>query len=353
MASGDFTASQYSRILLKEEKMFRDSRAQRSSQYPIDTIQGLAERQKVDMAQRFIGNKCVGYQLTWLKSCGETVTDRLTTAYANCDFTGCDEIESTSLNVDKNLSLSKCFTVWDDQCKDSYTYEEKVAFEMARTKALLEHEANKKMIALLDSSTSPNEYTGAPGDTTTAPGETQIASANFTSELFAYFSIVGEVNRIYDPIIVSGTNMYTDYFLSRFKRDGCCDTDKIFMDGPYRIIFDLTVLEAVAGSQATYMVDAGTYAFWNTTEFDNLTPQLKAKDTYVWKSKSNRLRYRDGNTLKPVYFDVMMKRECKPDPTTGDSLKWGTVYDVSLKGGIFIGPVDCASHTGILKFVQV
>lgn len=351
MAAGDFTASQYSRMLVKEQRMFADSRAQRSQQYPIDALQGLLERQKVDMAQRFVGNKCVGYQLTWLKSCGETVVDRLTTAYADCDFGGCAEIESAKIDVDKNMSLSKCFTVWDDECKDSYEYEEKVAFEMARTKALLEAEANKKMIAFIDANATQNEY----DDTsvgTTATGVTTIPAANWNSDLFAYFAITAEMNRIYDPIFLTGTNLYSENFLARFKRDGCCDSDRIFADGPFRIIFDLVNLDATAGAAVSYLIDPGTYAFWNTTEFDNLTPMLKAQDVYVWKSRSNRLMYRDGNTMKPVFFDVMMKRECKPDPTTGDSLKWGSVYDVSLKGGMFIGPVDCANHTGIIKFVK-
>jgi len=349
MPVGDFTASKSSDILIKAKKMFADSRELRQQQYPIDTIQELASRQKVTLVPQMDGNTCIGFKVIYLKACDETVVDRLTTAYPDCDIVG-PEIESASVTYGKNYSKSKSFTVWDDQCADEFSEVEKTAHAMAQCEATLESDFNKSFISMLNANATANEHVDA--SIGTISGNATYIDGGWSSSLFSYFSISGQINRMYDTVLVSGVNLYSDDFLSRYKRDGCCDTDKIFRDGPFTLIFDLINLDAVVSDKATFMVDLGTFATWGINEFKNDAPMLKAKDTHVFRKKSSRLTFKNGSRQVPFYFDVIRKRDCKVDPTDGDTLKWGTTYDMSLKGAMDIGPLDCNDHTGILKFVD-
>lgn len=357
MAAGDFTASHLPDILVARDQVFKGERHSRGILKDVSIAQAFLERQKVDWKvfydQAGLNNKrkCIGAKVAWLKSCNDEVTDCSEDPITSCDITG-PEMESDNQMYSPNICYSKSMAVADNQCKDMFDKATKIGVAMATIMASLEQEFQKRIIAFLLGNGQQNRYTNpiwtVDGDTTKVPPE------YWNEELLADIVAAGELNDIYDQYLVTGSNFWKANFLSRYK-ENCCRTDSLVTErGPIDMYFDLrNVDQANGGIPTTFLVDSGAYGYFNVTEYQNESPIpfSQGSDLSIMRIPSQRLRYNNGNTLEPVYFDFQIQEKCTV--SNGDMFV-NTVIKGYHNGGLALAPVTCNENdTGILIFENV
>lgn len=351
----NFDASRLPDILLKQDEMWQDPRSKRELQHPLVTAQVLLENQLVTWTPVMKGRQCIGVSATWLKSCEDNSIDCEATGNSDvdCVIDG-RPIQSDSATYKPNICLKDSFAVWDDECADAFSFEEKFAYAMLKAKLNLEKRINTKMIAFLEANTMQNRYTDTYG--TIAPTETSFPSALWTADLMAEFDITAEFNEINAPIIISGTNLKNAVYNASFNQLNDDQRDQAAKFGDFDIFFDPRNVNTTTGQRSTFMIDQGSYGFFVKNEFTNEIPvnQGDDKNTMTYMERSMSLNYRDGNATIPLTFDVYVQRKCKiADIGNTKKRRWGTFVEINFNGGIHLAPADCEGGTGMLEFVNV
>jgi len=355
MAAGDFTASTMSTVLLKQEEMFADARSNRELQYPLDSAKSLLENQLVrfDKATILKGKNCVQVKAAFLKACRDATVDMTDSENdeVDCTYDGA-EIESDAVTFEANKAWREPFVVWDDECADMYTFEDKLAYALAIATLNLEKRISTDVIAFLHANAMANLYTDTYGSIVGVT--TEFPANEWTPDLLAEFDITAEFAEIRNPILLTGTNFKNAIYNAQYNFANLDQKDQRLKFDAWRWYMDPRTVDSTVGAKATFLFDAGAVAFWAKNEFTNLAPMQQTGDQATFALPSRNLKYRDGQSMVPVMFDVYMKRDCKI-ATVGPSGKrrYGTFVDVWATYGIQLGPEDCGNGTGILEFVNV
>ncbi len=351
MAAGDFTASNLPDILIRMEEMFSGQRLTPEFNVPVETINALATRQTVrfDAVDVMLdtGN-CRGCKAVFLKSCDDTV---VTTVDA-CEIDG-SETESASLTIANNLLFAKSFMVSEVDCNDVFKGVDKIAYLMGKTMVDLENAINEAAIAFLVSNSQDNGATLPDTWSNADPDVIAIPSGEVKPEALAEIFYQSQINNLYSPFLISGRNFYTSKVLGDFRSAGSDNVDAIFNSPLGDIVFDLKKLDTETELASTFAIDPSSYAFWASNEFKSEAPERwdDQYNTMVWRQRAPRLAFRNGNTVTPVYFDVMKQTKCA---VSGDRNYRTFHYKIIFRGGIQLGPQVCDSgETGILHYKAV
>lgn len=351
MAAGDFTASALPDILIRMEQMFSGQRLTPEFNQPIETINALATRQTVrfdalpSLLETF---NCVGTKATFLKSCDNSVD----TTISDCEISG-SETESSSVTLANNLLYAKTFKVSEVDCKDVYKAVDKIAYLMGKTMVDLENAVNEAGIAFLvansqdNTATMPDTWDNSDADVIAIPAAEMVPAT--LAEIFYQ----AQINNLYSPFLISGHNLYTSKILSDFRSAGSDNVDAIFNSPLGDIVFDLKNIDTLTSLRSTFAVDPSSYAFWASNDFMTETPERwdDQYNTMVWRQRAPRLAYRDGNSIVPVYFDVMKQTKCATDSNRNLREYY---YRIIFRGGLQLGPQVCStSETGILHYKAV
>lgn len=351
MAAGDFTASTFADIILKQEALFADPRSTRELQYPIDSARALLENQMVSFPEILKGRQCPTVKAVFLKSCGSDPVDITDegTPIADCDITG-NELESDSIELEALKAYQWTFSVFDDQCADIYQWQDKMAYGLAVGRTKLEKEISENVVAFLQANAMNNLFTGTIG--TIAGNQTNFTANLWTPDLLADWHIATVFNQINNPVLLTGTNFMAQIYNAQFNFANTDQKDQRLKFDAWSWYADPRTVDAIAGQSSTFLFDAGAAAFWPKNEYmSNVPVEIKA-DLYAYAMPS-RLQYRDGNTLKTVMLDVIVQRDCTV-ATVGhrDVRRPGWHVDIQVAWGLQLGPLDCAAGTGILEFVK-
>lgn len=355
MAAGSFTASAMATVVLKQEQLFADPRSNRELQYPLESAKALLENQLVrfDPATVMLGRQCPTVKATFLKACRDNTVD-LTDSnndITDCTFTG-TQIESDNITIEANKGWKESFVVYDDQCTDTYTMEDKLAYAIAIGSLNVEKRISTDVISYLHANAMTNRYTNTTG--TINGTTTEFVAADWKPDLLAEFDITAEFNEIRNPILLTGTNFKNAIYNAQFNFANMDQKDQKMKFDAWKWYFDARTVDSTVGAKATFLFDAGASAFWAKNEFTNMTPMQLDGDTIGFALPSKNLKYRDGNKMVTVMFDVYMKRTCKV-ATVGPVAKrrWGTFVEIHVTYGLQRGPEDCNNGSGILEFVNV
>jgi hypothetical protein len=352
MAQGDFSASYLGDILVKQQEMWANPRSLNQLNEYTETAQAILSNQMVRWLPIMEnGRKCIGVKATWLKDCDDTVTDCSSgNNLSNCDISG-HEIESDSKLYPENLCIRDSFKVMDDECKDQYEAQEKIAFAMIRSKQKIQKKLNTKIISFLDANITANLFTGTYGDIDGT--ETYFAPSYWTQDIIAEFDLTNVMNKIRTPIVLNGSNLRTAVFNAQFNQLNSDQKDQAAKFGHMKMYWDLLNIDTTVGSKATYLVDAGGVGFFNLNNYMNTAPEQTNdnQNSVVWHETSPNLSYMNGNAEQPLKFDITMLRKCT---VIGSQRLWGYHYEVQLRGGLHLGPPGCggATDTGILKIIN-
>lgn len=347
MAAGSFSASLLGDIIRKQEEMWKNSRVNNNFDQPIETARVILANQQVAW-DPIMNNarKCIGQKVVWLKQSDSTIGDGAT---ASCTIAG-TEIESDSKTYAPNLILNREFKVLDDQCKDIFEVQDKIAYQMMWAKTLLLSAFNVKVIALLEANLMANvaPQSGTYNATTKA---TYYTSGYWNQDLIAELNLSAIMNKINNPIILNGTNLYNAYFNSQYNVRNDNQKDQVAKFNHFNMYWDPRNIDSTVGAKATYVIDTGVLGFFNQNEYNTLVPYWNEddKNTFTWREDLPGLSYMDNGVMKNCAVDVRMQRRCAAN---GSNLAFGYYFDVIFRGGLVTAPLNVSTDKGILKFIN-
>lgn len=356
MALGDFI----NRVTVQvaAQRMWADGRNNRELIQPIVSAKTVLDNQRVTFVPIMQGSVCIGVQAIWLKSCNDTVLDCEDSGndLSDCDVSGI-EAEGTSKTYQPNVCLTKSLKVTEDDCAGFNSFEEKLAFKKLETKAKIEREFNKKVIASIVANAQVNSF---PQGGTVAGTTVGFAAALWAdgegAKLLPKIHISAEKGQIYDAYMLNGENFYESKWLYEFKeKAGSAERyDDAYSRGPWPMSWDIIDLDTVAASPSSFLLDRSSLAFFGQNVYDNLAPQQLVSDKFVYKEPSNQLMYRNGQGSQQVYFDVVEDWNCTVGSTVVKNRRYRSVdIEYTLRGGLITGPTDCGGKVGILHYNQI
>lgn len=260
-----------------------------------------------------------------------------------CDITAEDCAESCTIGGTKSstnaqeYSLSFCKEVNFSMNEQDFIDNE---FEIDVAKALVK--ADKELteayaaylVAQLEAFKGNNMLTTGKG--TVVGTDTYIEAAYWTPALVAYFNRVGIMNRFTNPIFLSGSNLYEQYFVAQAmsaNADGKGDFNLWSGLQPYWDLFNIDTVNDPA--LKSYLISMGSVALAN--KFYNPT---------IPQTGFDMTRYTMTSQFTGMTYDMFYNNECD----TTNKL-WLHNYTVRLKADIFNNPEGCENgNTGILAF---
>lgn len=342
-SEGVFSPSTNGDILVKETEFITENRISETRK-PIVAGQAILSHQDptLTLLGEQVGNgmKCVGAKVVAMRTCNNVVETDLS---LDCTVPAATEAGSEALQLSKEIISIARFSVWDSDCNNVFSFEDKVAQQKAVAKVNIEVDLTKKLVA----------YAAAQADTPDAawfktPGSIvgnayQVAEAEFNSKMYADILYASSLTDIYNPIMINGRNFYHDTFLAQYKGSACCDNDAVLNGAPWSIFFDIRNVDSILGAETSLIIDKNSLLSWFSVEWQNTVPNQVLSDTFVWSEPLPRLTYTANGVAQQIYVDIRARKACR------NGKDYGVHYEVILSGKILANLPNCESRKGILK----
>ncbi len=350
-----FAASQLYPVLKKINEMWGDPRTARDLEQPIETARAIMENQLITLDPVLVGKSCRAFEVTWLKRCGIDAIDCADEEYDDtsaddCTITG-EELESAKAEYDAAGCLTDSFMVWDDDCKGLHSFEEKVARGLIECMKNIRKAVNLAAVSFLSANVQTNNYTGGLG---VVDGDlTYFDPSLWNVDLIGEFQLNANLNKIRQPVFVSGTNLWNVFFNAMYNKSNDDQRDQGFkMDHFKRWYFDAETVDPTLGQPSTLMFDRGSVGFFSKNEFENNAPfnNNDKNNTFTYSMPDPSMTFMDDGTPKQARYDVITQVVCK---TTKNGIpKFGRVFKLIFRYAYILSPEDCAGDTGLLHFVK-
>jgi hypothetical protein len=244
---------------------------------------------------------------------------------------------------EKELTICReaSFYVNDSTFRNNFHYAEEATAKgfVAADKAITEYLA-VQAVNWLNAAKGTNAVTVGKG--VVSGTDTYVAAAYWNASLMAYFARVAAGNKLVNPVLISGNQLYEQVWLAAMEKAQSGAEGNILKFGAFKTYFDLFNIDAVNDPDLiTYMVNRGAFALAHRTRW---TPQVVTyQDRKVWSMPSK--------FLPGINLDVEYKNECDTGATTFPA---GQVhyFKLSFNGGMFRNPIGCEEgRTGVLTFI--
>lgn len=338
MAAGDFTASALMDIKGQMEEMWMSP--QKKAQYNpiVDATLGVLNEQTA-MVQAELGKpEGKSVIVTWNKACPSDPVDLAT----ECSITVAEtESASQTYTIDVNKQLE--FSVAIKKFRSNLlTPEQVTADNMLIHMAKMDEYINKQLIVFLEANEGVNEYGGFGTLAGTPTGSlTNVAAANMTLEAIPEFMLTGMFNRMDDPYILSGTNLYVAYQKAMLEAGNGEGAGGVAKANKFRTYFDpVTIDTALSPAKVTYLIDRGALAL-ATRAYHPAEPfEVKGGGARIWYKLPSK-------NLPGVEYDVVYNTTCASDEVYHH-------FKLIARFKWLLNPLGCtATRTGILKFAKV
>lgn len=339
MSAGLYTCSALAEVQLEADRIWADSAKKKSYIAKVGALEAIRKESNVRFDILEDSEKDRQVKLYWLDNCETSTTactDECTVAGSETGST----CKTYSLNICRNFAVrieEKGFRAIAN------TFEEAIAVQMLRAMKTLDEYLAVQVINALNSNKGANAYTGGKG--TVSGFETTIPAAYWNASLFSYLHLVAEKNKMFDPYILSGTNLYEAYWNAQMNSGNSEGKGAANMFDSYRLYFDLFNLDStLSPEQSTFLIDRSAITFVSKNYYP-----FKATDTEAYKyggvGSQVGLKYHvESFNLPGVFYDVTYKVTCVSNKIYHD-------WNFSVNAGVFTNPVGCdLGNTGILKF---
>jgi hypothetical protein len=346
-----FATSQLPKILLSINEMFSDARQFRDTIEPVEAFRSIAENQTFQIDPILKNESCRALEVTWLTSCDMEATDCSAEEASGSCVIGGDEIASAAKEYKVEKCLYQDFTVWDDDCKGKFSFEDKAAEAMGKAMQVLRKGLNARAVAFLAANLQANNYTTGQG---TVQGDlTYIDPALWTPDLIAELSLHAQLNDILEPIFLTGTNLWNARFNANYNNLNVDQKDQLAKFNHFsNWYWDPKTVDVTLASKSTIMFDRASVGFLNKINFDNAAPinQNDPNNTHVFHVNDPLLVYMDGGTPSPLRYEVITQRKCKTD--AGSIQRFGTSFRLNARYEFITSPYGCNGESGVLQFVN-
>lgn len=321
--------------VIADEIMF-DDRVKQQFIPQIGIIEGIRNAQTALVKPKFTQikdsqgkNKKYDVEVIWENACELEATE----------CTVC-EIDGTKLSTNaQTYSLEFCREV--KFSIDEYDYVDNefdaalaVAKSMLRADKELCEAYAQYIVSVLEANKGVNAFNGGKG--VVVGSDTYIVPAYWDAKLMAYFMRVALLNRFTTPTLISGSNLFEEYFvINKLNADMNGKGNAALMQ-QFPIFFDLFNIDSVNDPNlVTYLLSQNSVAMASR----NYNPM--AIETFgASKRWSMQSRF-----IPELTYDVFNTVEC-----SNDMVK--TQFKVKLLADLFVNPEGCeADNTGILTFI--
>jgi len=268
--AGVFTETQLVNIQAKADQIWLD-RIQRMDFVPEAEIVKCIIDQTTAKFGDLKGYKDKKIDVGWINACD--VTDG---SCSDCTIDGSElstNIEEYYLNRERCAEFSVCE---NDLIDNVFDYEEVVAKGLLKASLALDEWWAAQAVAVLNANVGANEVSDGKG--VVSGTSTYVLPAYWNADLMSYFARVARVNRMRNPMLISGANLYESVWTAELE--ACCE-NKMAKFGTMDICFDLFNIDSTNDPDyVTYMVNKGALAF-------------VTKAYYAGKSAANPAKYMD------------------------------------------------------------
>jgi hypothetical protein len=280
-------------------------------------------------------NKDRTVQVAWLDQCDAEAED----CDGQCDIDG--TIASTST---QNYDLTTCkkvgFKVPERLLRTNmFGMEDFVARQHLKMLKTLDEYWAVQVVSTIDANKGVNAYTGmytVNGDTT------EIPPSAWTPNLFGYFELVKQLNKITGAFLLTGQNLFLQDWQVKMNQANGEGKGAANMINTLRTEFDLFNLTSAGVGSSSFLVHPNALALITKSENIDFT----AANPKMYQGKDiHQARYHvPSNTLQGVFYDVRYGLVCE-----GDEIYH--VWQYQTIGDVLVNPAGCdTNRTGILGF---
>lgn len=328
-AAGDFSAAELDAIQGLVDQYWVDNSINKDYVAHVDAALAIRENQTARLGE-LQGQKDRTLDLIWVKDC----VDRLGDCADDC-VVGGDELEATSQSYTMDLCKTAGFNVKEKEFRSLILErEEVVAKGILSTMKQLDEWLTQQAISHLNTFAGINQYE----DGVFTGAEFNEANAAFwNADLFGEFNIISQLNQFKTPFLLSGTNLYKEYWNAQMNNGNANDKDQLMKFGTMPMYFDLWNMNTVnTPDKVTYMIDRGAVALV-TKAYNPVNPMVY--------TGAGLTKYKVASKNIPgVEYDVIYTNDCASNEITH---KW-SFY---INGLCALNPLGCDSdNTGVLKF---
>ena len=345
-----FATSQLPKILESINTMFSDARQFRDTIQPVESFRAIAENQTFQLNPILKNESCQGYEVTWLTDCNASATEcDNESGSANCVIGG-DELASASKEYKVEKCLYRDFTVWDDDCKGKFSFEDKVAEGMAKGMQVLRKALNSRAVAFLTANLQTPTFAG---QGTISGDAIYLDPSLWTPDLVAEINLHAEINDILEPVILNGTNLFRVRFNAQYNALNDDQRDQLAKLSHYaNWYWDPKTVDNVTAEASTIVFDRASVGFLNKVHYENPAPlnNLDANNTHTWSMNDPQLVYMDGGVPTPVRYEVISQRKCRT--RAGGIQDFGTSFRMNVRYEFITSPYGCNGESGILHLVN-
>jgi hypothetical protein len=296
----------------------------------VESAKAVLENQQVRMTE-ITGKKKRIMSVEWLAKCDVTTTD----CSDDCTITGddadpmCQEYEIECLQETSFKMPKRAYR------ERTIEFQEAYMFNMLQHKKALDEWLAQYILTGLVANAGVNAYAGIG----TVAGTITTIPPNFWDDsIWGYFNLVNRMNKIKDPYMITGTNLF-QYIFNRMH-ESMTDAGKAAMSkvGTIKKIYqDPENVETIAPA-STFLIHKTAAAFINKA-WNPLGPvnaQSEAGVYALWSEQSSN--------IPGVYYDIITKETC-------ESNEFYLASKIQLHGVFAVNPAPCdEDNTGILQF---
>lgn len=335
ITSGDFSPTDLQASILAADRMWKDDMTKADFEANVDILNAIRGEQNASLRLLEDGEKDRDVKITWVNNCDAVV--EATTA-DDCDLAGIEAGTDTKTYKIENSRMFK-FTVDEmDQRTNEISFAETVAVNFLRADKALADSIASFAIPTIEANLGVNTVTAGVGTFNTGTGDTDIAAADWTERIFAYFYRVALMNKMPNPYLLSGQTLFDDKFLALMKEGNSDGKGSANLFRSMRQYYDLFNIDtANTPLFKSYMVNRGSMAFASKNYYGATPIKYKSQDRYSIASRN----------IAGLRYDVYYTNRC-----SGNTIK----HDFMLKAHFdyFTNPIGCDDNrTGFLSFNKV
>jgi hypothetical protein len=332
IVNGTFTSTQLATAIMRADQMWGNAMIKNDFVADTANVAAIRAEQNANVELLQDGDKTRDVRVTWYNMCGET------TAAIGSDDCAPNGTELGSDHKDYAISVARKFDFKIDENElrtQTGTMEELVARGLLKADRALSNYVASVLMTKLETFKGENSVTDGTG--TPVADETYITSADWTPALFAYFYRIAIQNRLSNPFLLSGSNMFEDKFIAMLSEANAEGKGSANLFRVMRTYFDLFNVDASNSPDLkTYMLNRGAIAFASRNYYGEKPVVYKDDDRYSIESRN----------LPGVRWDVIYRNACSGTTVLHN-------WSIRANFDFFLNPLGCdATRTGVLSFIK-
>lgn len=330
--AGVFTPANLLAVKAKATELWNDSQLQPDYVANVGALQAIKQEQTAILTPLQEAEKDNTLIIDWLQDCDETIEEDP----ADDCVVGGEEGEAGNKTYALNINFRSGFTIDEKKFRTiRYSKEEMVAKHMLRKMKAMDEFLTRKAIAVIEANLGVNQHTLSSQGTIVGT-DTYIPPSQWDGNLMGYFSQAAIMNRMPNPYLLSGGNLYQATWQAEMNNLNADQKDQKAKMSAIRKYHDLWNIDQVnSPERVTYMINRGALAVANKVYFGTSPVEYKDDTRYSMASKN----------LPWLAYDVVYKNAC-----VGNTIKHH--WSFYVKAGIFTNPTGCdAERTGMLRFL--